>query len=86
MAGLLGGNDLKRALEGKKMDRLLITSSMLKADEDIFLDDVTVTQLEDILQTKIIANDNDGGAFLTCLIDGEEEEFAPEGFTFVEEI
>ncbi len=85
VAGLLGGSDLKRTLEGKEMDRLLITSSMLKADEDIFLDDITVSQLEDILHTQIIANDNDGGAFLTCLIDGEEEEFAPEGFTFVEE-
>ncbi|MBE7048575.1 MAG: DUF512 domain-containing protein [Ruminococcaceae bacterium] len=71
VAGLLGGRDLLSALQGKSMDRLLLTSSMLKADEPIFLDDVTVCEVEDILHTRIVTNDNNGEAFLRSLLDCE---------------
>ncbi|MBE7034740.1 MAG: DUF512 domain-containing protein [Ruminococcaceae bacterium] len=71
VAGLLGGRDLLSALAGKKMERLLITSSMLKADEPIFLDDVTVGEIEETLSVRLLPCDNDGAAFLGCLLDCE---------------
>lgn len=68
VSGLLGGNDLKQQLSGKTMDRLLITAAMLKSDEPIFLDDVTLTELEHALHTKIVPIQNDGYSFLNGLL------------------
>ena len=72
VAGLLGGNDLIEALSDKDFDRLLITSSMLKADEPIFLDDVTVQDVEKALGVTLVANQNDGYEFLRSLLGCEE--------------
>ncbi len=72
VAGLLGGKDLINGLAGRQFDRLLITASMLKADEPIFLDDVTVSDVEEALDTKLTANQNDGFAFLQALLGCEE--------------
>lgn len=71
VSGLLGGNDLISALEGKQADRLLITESMLKADEDIFLDDITLEEAERALGLEIIPVRNHGGAFLKTLLGCE---------------
>ena len=68
VSGLLGASDLFRELSGKKADRLLITESMLKADEDIFLDDVTITEAEEKLGMEIVPVRNDGGCFLAALL------------------
>lgn len=73
VAGLLGGRDLISRLSGKAMDRLLITASMLKADEPVFLDDLTVTDVEQALDTRIVANENNGYAFLHSLLGCSEE-------------
>ncbi len=72
VAGLLGGRDLIRTLKGKTFDRLLITSSMLKADEPIFLDDVTLEELETELGAMVEACQNDGFQFLKKLIGYKE--------------
>ena len=72
VAGLIGGKDLIHQLAGKTFDRLLIPSSMLKADEPIFLDDVTVSDVEEALQTTLVANENDGFAFLQSLLGCED--------------
>lgn len=69
VSGLLGGRDLIDRLSGKKMDRLLITVAMLKSDEPIFLDDVTVQDVEEALHTKIIPVKNDGYSFLNALLN-----------------
>jgi len=71
VAGLIGGKDLIHQLTGKTFDRLMIPSSMLKADEPIFLDDVTVSDVEEALQTTLVANENDGFAFLQSLLGCE---------------
>jgi len=68
VSGLLGASDLFRELDGKTADRLLITESMLKADEDIFLDDITLAEAEEKLGMKIIPVKNDGGCFLATLL------------------
>ena len=48
VSGLITGRDLIEQLKGKALgERLLIPDSMLRAGERIFLDDVTVEQVED---------------------------------------
>ncbi len=68
VSGLLGASDLFRELDGKKADKLLITKCMLKADEDIFLDDITLKEAEKKLGMKIVPVKNDGGCFLAALL------------------
>lgn len=45
VTGLLTGGDILRALEGKTADRVLITECMLREQENVFLDDMTVEEL-----------------------------------------
>ncbi len=68
VSGLLGGEDIIRAVQGKEADRLLITASMLKADADVFLDDITVEEAQKALNMKIIPVTNSGDALLRTLL------------------
>ena len=68
VSGLLGGSDLIRELKGKSAQRVLITESMLKADEDIFLDDITKEEAEKAIKMKIVPVKNDGWAFYDALL------------------
>ncbi len=68
VSGLLGAGDLFRELSGVKADRLLISESMLKADEDIFLDDVTLIEAQDRLGMEIVPVKNDGESFLRAIL------------------
>ena len=72
VSGLLGGADLIRALKGTDASRVLITKCMLKADEDIFLDDYTRLQVEQEIGARVIPVQNDGEALLRAIL-GEEE-------------
>lgn len=50
ISGLLTGRDLIKNLENRNLgDEVLIVSNMLRADEDVFLDDVTLAQLSEEL-------------------------------------
>ncbi len=54
VTGLLTGGDILHALKGKRLgDIVLIPSSALKEDGDIFLDDMSVEELERHLRTKV---------------------------------
>jgi len=68
VSGLLGASDLFRELDGIEADRILITESMLKQDEDIFLDDITLKEASEKLGIKIIPVKNDGECFLAALL------------------
>jgi putative radical SAM enzyme (TIGR03279 family) len=55
VAGLLTGGDILKALQHRRLgDVLVIPASMLKEDEDVFLDNMTLKQLEKRLDIKII--------------------------------
>ena len=55
VTGLLTGSDIVSGLQGKELgDALLIPSSCLKADEEIFLDDMTLEELKNALQVKTV--------------------------------
>lgn len=75
VAGLVCGGDMIRQLTGKPFgEALLIPSSMLRDDDEIFLDDVTVEQVEDSLGVQIVPVLNDGYEFIEKVL-GEELEF-----------
>ena len=69
VSGLLTGSDLLKAFEGKPLgDRLLIPKAMLKNDENIFLDDISLEQLSRTLNVPVIPVANDGMELLTNLL------------------
>jgi putative radical SAM enzyme (TIGR03279 family) len=69
VAGLLTGQDLAGQLEGMKLgDELLIPRSMLRAGEEVFLDDYLLSVLEQRLNVKITVADNTGRDFINCVL------------------
>jgi NifB/MoaA-like Fe-S oxidoreductase len=53
--GLLTGGDIIKSLKGKGLgDVLYIPNAMLKLEEDIFLDDVTLVDIEEALNVKVV--------------------------------
>ena len=65
VSGLITGQDLIAQLKDKDLgDVLLLPENMLKCNEDVFLDDVTVSQAENALQVKTDIVKSSGQAFL----------------------
>ena len=59
VSGLITGNDLIQALKDKDLgEALIIPSNMLRAETDVFLDDVTVPEAEQKLNCKILVSYN----------------------------
>ena len=74
VAGLLTGQDLLSALSGRDLGEVLyIARSMLRADEEIFLDDMTLDSLAQALQVRICPVTNDGAEFVRALACKGEE-------------
>lgn len=69
VAGLLTGKDIISQLKGKELgERLLLSSNVLRSGEDVFLDDVTVSEMEIALQTKVSIVKSSGQAFVEALV------------------
>lgn len=69
VTGLITGGDLISGLKGKPLGKtLLISKSMLRHDEDIFLDDMTLSEVKEALGVEIKTNDNDGFELLSLLL------------------
>jgi len=61
VTGLLTGRDLIAQLKGKPLgDALLLSSAMIKKDSDLFLDDYTISDVEQALNVKIKVIESDG--------------------------
>ncbi len=61
VAGLVTGQDLIEQLKGKELGaELLIPSTMLRHEQDRFLDDVTREEVEAALATPLVTTENDG--------------------------
>ena len=72
VSGLVCGSDIIEQLKGKIQTReLLIPHSMLRDEDNIFLDDTTVADVEKALNVKITPVLNDGYEFIEKII-GEE--------------
>ncbi|OPJ56874.1 DUF512 domain-containing protein [Alkalithermobacter paradoxus] len=75
VSGLITGSDIIQSLQNEDLgDALLIPKSMLKADEDVFLDDVTIKDIEEKLKISIIPCDVEGKQFVKKLITKEKGE------------
>ncbi|MEG0615786.1 MAG: DUF512 domain-containing protein, partial [Oscillospiraceae bacterium] len=69
VAGLITGQDLIAQLKGKDLgEKLLIPSAMIKKDSDLFLDDITISQVEKELSVKVKTVENDGYALLDSIL------------------
>ena len=61
VAGLLTATDLIDQLKNKDLgETLYITRSMMKSDEEIFLDNITLKELEEKLNIEVIPCQNEG--------------------------
>ena len=73
VSGLITGADLLEQLKGRALGaRLLIPDNMLRAGERVFLDDVTVEELEQALGVPVVPVPADSGFDLVDAILGRE--------------
>jgi NifB/MoaA-like Fe-S oxidoreductase len=73
VAGLITGTDLKEQLQGLDLgSELLLPVSMLRSGEQVFLDDITVEELEKTLQTRIRIVKSSGYDFVRA-VTGQAE-------------
>lgn len=69
VAGLITGQDLKKQLKDQPLgEKLLLPCHMLRSGEDVFLDDVTVSELSEYLQVPIEIVDSEGSALLEHIL------------------
>src|SRR5699024_8894031 len=70
LSGLITGQDLLKQLKYyTEIDGIIIPDSMLKKDENIFLDDYTVLDIEKILNKEVIPTKVDGASFVNMFLD-----------------
>lgn len=75
VSGLVVGSDIMEQLKDKTLgEKVFIPASMLRAGEDVFLDDTTLCEVEEFLNVPIGVLMNDGYEFVEQ-ITGEELEF-----------
>lgn len=90
VSGLITGQDLiaqLRAEQEQGVDlgsRLVIPSNMLRSGEQVFLDDVTVQEVEQALKLKVTAVEPGGGDFIQAVLRGDYAmERENEGFVYI---
>ena len=70
VSGLVTASDIIRTLDGEpRYDALFIPDCMLRDGEDIFLDDITLDELEKRLCMPVIPVMNDGYVFIEKILD-----------------
>lgn len=73
VSGLVTGGDLIDQLRGDDLgDRLIITSSMLRFENDLFLDDVSTDDVERELGVTLVPVNNNGNDFVEAVIAGKD--------------
>ncbi len=77
VAGLLTGQDLIRQLKGKALgNRLLLPACLLRSGEEVLLDDITLTDLENALQVPVNIVKSSGYDLVNALLYPVEKEAA----------
>lgn len=72
VAGLITGCDILKKLRGLNLgEKIMIPQSMVKSDEDIFLDDVSVLDIEKELGIEVQVCEVDGINFINKILEGE---------------
>ena len=73
VSGLVPGGDLIDQLRGDDLgDRLIITSSMLRFENDLFLDDVSTDDVERELGVTLVPVNNNGNDLVEAVIAGKD--------------
>ncbi len=74
VSGLLTGQDILAQLKGKELgSRLLLPQNVLRSGEEVFLDDLTLSDLEKALQVNINIVKSSGYDFVNALVKEQEE-------------
>lgn len=74
VSGLLTGQDLAGQLKNRDLgSRLLLPCSLLRSGEEVFLDDITLSQLKNALQVEIDIVKSSGQDLVSCLIGGADQ-------------
>ena len=69
VSGLLTGRDIIDQLKGKDLGiKLLLPCNLLRSGEKVFLDDVTLEEVENALQVKINIVKSSGQDLVSCLL------------------
>ena len=69
VTGLITGRDLVEQLADKELgENLHLSCNVLRNEGDLFLCGMTPTELEELLNTPLIFDKNDGGDFLYSLL------------------
>lgn len=75
VTGLVTGGDLIRQLKDRELgSELLISASMLRHEQDRFLDDVTVEDVESALKVRLRVVENDGYELVSALLGNQVKE------------
>lgn len=70
VSGLLTGQDIREQLSGRELgEELLLPCNVLKADEDIFLDDMRLSELSEALQVPVNIIQSEGQDFVDKIIN-----------------
>lgn len=76
VSGLVTGGDLIAALKGEeKAERLILPCNMLRFERDLFLDGISVAEVEKALDTTIYISEKEGADLLHKLLGVTEEDF-----------
>lgn len=79
VAGLITGRDLINELQKHTLgSRLLIPKNMLRHEENVFLDDITLEEVETALKIPVLPVEQDGGALVDAIFEGCWEESGEE--------
>ena len=69
VAGLLTATDIIEQLKGKKLgDAILVPQTALRADGEVFLDDISPNQLSEILGTAVIPTRSEACEFIENIL------------------
>lgn len=80
VSGLLTGGDIIKQLSGKALgDTLLLPCNVLRSGEDVFLDDITLTEMEKSLHVPVNIVKSSGSDFVKAVLGEDAEERRPNG-------
>ena len=91
VTGLITGQDLMAQLKEQQAkgvdlgDTLLISAAMLRSGEQVFLDDVTIPQMEEALGLRVVIVESSGQDFVDAILQKDYSmERANENFVYVQ--
>lgn len=72
VSGLITGGDIINQLKGKELgDRILLPHNIVRSGEEVFLDDVTLTEVAKALDTPCYVINNSGEAFVKSVLEDD---------------